>query len=122
VVGNIGAVASLVGDGRMRAIAVTGKERSSMMPDVPTVAESGLPGFENTGWFGLLAPAGTIKAIVERIQRDTAKVLAQTEVKAKLSVQGMVPVANTPADFAKAIEEESRKWAVVVENRKLAVE
>jgi tripartite-type tricarboxylate transporter receptor subunit TctC len=122
VVGNIGAVASLVGDGRMRAIAVTGKERSSMMPDVPTVAESGLPGFENTGWFGLLAPAGTAKAIVEKIQRDTAKVLAQTEVKAKLSVQGMVPVANTPADFAKVIEEESRKWAVVVKNRKLAVE
>jgi len=122
VVGNIGAVAPQVSDGRMRALAVTGKERAKMMPDVPTVAESGIPGFENTGWFGLMAPAGTPREIVDKIQRDAATVLGQTEVKARLAVQGMTPVGNTPAEFAKAIDEESQKWATVVKNRKLTVE
>jgi tripartite-type tricarboxylate transporter receptor subunit TctC len=122
VVGNIGAVSGLVGEGRMRALAVTGKERSRMMPDVPTVAEAAIPGFVNTGWFGLVAPAGTPKEVLDKVQRDAAAVLAQTEVKARLAVQGMTPVANTPAEFAKAVDEESRRWAEVIRTRKLSAE
>jgi tripartite-type tricarboxylate transporter receptor subunit TctC len=122
VVGNIGAVSSLVGGGRIRALAVTGRQRSNMMPDVPTVAESGIPGFVNTGWFGLVAPAGTPKDVLDKVQRDAASVLAQTEIKARLAVQGMTPVANTPVEFAKAVDAESKRWAEVVKARKLSAE
>jgi tripartite-type tricarboxylate transporter receptor subunit TctC len=119
VVGNIGAALSLVTDGRLRALAVTGRERSKMMPDVPTVMESGIA-YENSGWFGLLAPAGTPKEIVDQIQRATAQVLAQTEVKARLFTQGMTAVGNAPAEFGTAIEQESKSWAAIVKNRKLS--
>lgn len=119
VVGNIAAVAPYVSNGRLRALGVTSKTRSPLLPEVPTVAESGLPGFENTGWFGFMVPAGTPQAIVDKIHRDTVKVLEKTEMKARLFVAGMSPVGNSPAEFAKAIEKESAHWAKVVERRKL---
>ena len=119
MVGNFAAASALLGKGRLRALAVTGKQRSPLMPELPTVAESGLAGFENTGWFGLLAPAGTPPAILAKVQADTARVLAGTDTKARLYVQGMTPVGNTPADFAKAMDAESAYWATVVKNRKL---
>jgi tripartite-type tricarboxylate transporter receptor subunit TctC len=122
VVGNIAAVSALLPEGRMKALAVTSRERSALLPQVPTASEAGLPGFENSGWFGFMAPAGTPREVVEKIQRDTARVLAQADVKQRLSVQGMTAVANTPADFAAAIEGESRRWAEVVAARKLSVE
>jgi tripartite-type tricarboxylate transporter receptor subunit TctC len=90
------------------------------MPDQPTISESGLPGFDTMVWFGLFAPAGTPPEILAKIQRDTLKVLAATDFKARLYVQGMAPVGNTPAEFAKAMDEESRHWAAVVKNRKLS--
>ncbi len=121
VVGNIAASSALVGDGRLRALAVTGKERSKIMPNVPTLDESGLPGFENNGWFGLLAPSGTPKDIVDRVQRDTATVLNSPEIRAQLLTQGMSTVANTPAAFAQAIEQESKGWAEIIKQRKLSV-
>ena len=120
MVGNFAAASALLGAGRLRALAVTGKTRSPLLPDVPTVAESGLPGFENSGWFGLFAPAGTPPDILAKIQRDSLKVLAATDFKARLYVQGMAPVGNTPAQFAKAMDEESKHWAAVVKNRKLS--
>ena len=119
MVGNFAAASALLGSGRLRALAVTGKQRSALLPDVPTVAESGLPGFENTGWFGLLAPAGIQQEVISKIQRDTAKVLAETETKARLYVQGMTPVGNTAAEFAKAMEAESSRWESVVKNRNI---
>lgn len=120
MVGNFAAASALLGNGRLRALAVTGRQRSPLLPDVPTVAESGLPGFENTGWFGLFAPAGLPPAVLAKIQRDTVKVIATTETKARLYVQGMTPVGNTPAEFAKAMDEEGERWAQVVKNRKLS--
>lgn len=120
MVGNIAVAASLIGPDRLRALAVTGKERSKLLPDVPTVAESGLPGFENTGWFGLFAPAGTPPEVIAKVQRDSAEVLKDTEVKARLFVLGMVPVGNTPAQLDKQMDGESVRWAQVVKNRKLA--
>lgn len=122
VVGNIAAAGPLVNGGRLRALAVTGKERSRMMPDVPTVSESGIPGFENSGWFGLMAPAGTPKEVIAKIQADTAKVLASPEMRTKLAEQGMAPIADKPDEFARAIDEESQKWSSVVRARKLSAE
>ncbi len=119
MVGNFAAASALLGKGRLRALAVTGKQRSPLMPELPTVAESGLPGFENTGWFGLLAPAGMPPAILAKVHADSAKVLAGTDTKARLYVQGMTPVGNTPAEFAKAMDAESAYWATVVKNRKI---
>lgn len=119
VVGNIGAATPLVTGGKLRALAVTSAERSKMLPDVPTVAESGFPGFENSGWFGLMAPAGTPKAAIDRVQRDTAAVLAQPDVAARLQGIGMAGVGNTPAALAAAIDAESKVWADVIKSRKI---
>jgi tripartite-type tricarboxylate transporter receptor subunit TctC len=120
MVGNFAAASALLGPGRLRALAVTGKKRSVLLPDVPTVAESGLLGFENTGWFGMLAPAGTPQDVISKIQQDTAKVLAESETKARLYVQGMAAVGNTPAEFTKAMDEESKRWETVVKNRNIS--
>jgi tripartite-type tricarboxylate transporter receptor subunit TctC len=122
VVGNIGAVAGFVTQGRLRALAVTSKERSAMLPDVPTANEAGLPGFENTGWFGFMAPAGTPKAVIDKIQRDTAKVLAMPDVKEKLAKVGMVPIGSTPAEFGAQIDAELKRWGDVVRSRNLKVQ
>ena len=120
MVGNFAAASALVGPGRLRALAVTSKERAPQMPDIPTVAESGLPGFENTGWFGLFAPAGTPAEIIAKVQRDVATVMAETDTKARLYVQGMTPIANTSKEFAVTMDAELERWATVVKNRKLA--
>ena len=119
MVGNIAAAAPFVANGRLRALAVTSRTRSPLLPEVPTVAESGLPGFENNGWFGFMLPAGTPRAIVDKVHRDTVRVLDKTGMKARLFVQGMAAVGNPPADFARAIDRESAHWAQVVERRKL---
>jgi len=118
VVGNIAAASAFVNSGQLRALAVTSKERSAQLPDVPAAAEV-LPGFENAGWFGLMAPAGTPPEVIEKIYRDSAKVLLSEEFRGKLTQQGMMPVANSPADFGAAIREESARWAKVVQQRGL---
>lgn len=103
--------------GKLKALAVTSAQRSSALPDVPTVAEAGglaLKGFEATSWFGLLAPAGTPADVINRIQQETAKALASPALKERLQAQGAIPSGNTPAEFTKLIEAESRKWAQVV--------
>lgn len=119
MVGNFAAASTLLGNGRLRALGITGKQRSPRLPDVPTVAESGLPGFENTGWFGLFAPAGTPPAILAKIQRDTAKVLADPDTRAQLEGLGITAVGNTTAEFVAAMDLESARWAAVVKNRGL---
>jgi tripartite-type tricarboxylate transporter receptor subunit TctC len=119
MVGNIAAAAPLVKDGRLKALAVTSRERSALLPNVPTVIEAGLPEAENYGWFGLLAPAGTPKEVIEKVQKDVNKVLADAEIKTRLAGFGMVPVGNTPTEFASAIEQETKQWGVVVKNRGL---
>ncbi len=115
---NLSASINFIKTGKLRALAVTSPERSPQLPDVPAAAET-LPGFENAGWFGLMAPTGTPQDVVDKIYRDTAKILRSDEFKAKLAQQGMVPVGNAPADFAAAIREESARWAKVIRERKL---
>ena len=116
---NLGGAIGHIQQGKLRALAVTSPQRSPQLPDVPAAAEV-IPGFENAGWFGLMAPAGTPREVIERIQRDSAKILLADEFKAALAKQGMVPVANTPSDFAAAIREESGRWAKVIKERGLA--
>jgi tripartite-type tricarboxylate transporter receptor subunit TctC len=118
---NLAAAQAQVKEGKLRALAVTSRERSSVLPDVPSASEA-IPGFENAGWFGLLAPAGTPREAIERVYADSAKILLSDEFRAKLAQQGLVPVANKPADFAAAIREESARWAVVIRERKIATQ
>lgn len=120
VTANIPGAIGFINQGKLRALAVTGSQRSPQMPDVPTVAET-LPGFENIGWFGLMAPAGTPKEVLDKIHRDTARILDTTEMRARFYVLGMAPVGNTPAQFAGAIREETARWAKVVRERKIVV-
>jgi tripartite-type tricarboxylate transporter receptor subunit TctC len=115
---NLGGAINLIKGGKIRALAVTSRERSVELPDVPAAAEV-IPGFENAGWFGLMAPAGTPKDVVEKIYRDSAKILESAEFRAQLAKQGMVPVGNSPADFQAAIREESKRWAKVIKERGL---
>lgn len=100
--------------GKLRAIAVTSAQRSPALPNIPTIAESGLPGFEASSWFGLLAPAGTPAAIVARINADVDQWLQTPEAKEKLLAQGAIPAGGTPEQFAAHIRAETEKWAKVV--------
>ncbi|MEO8305601.1 MAG: tripartite tricarboxylate transporter substrate binding protein [Betaproteobacteria bacterium] len=100
--------------GKLRALAVTTPSRSPALPDVPTIAESGLPGFDASSWFGVLAPAGTPPAIIAKLNAEIAKWLASPEAKEKLASVGANAAGGTPEDFARHIQMETAKWAKVV--------
>jgi tripartite-type tricarboxylate transporter receptor subunit TctC len=105
-----------VRSGKLRAIAVTTAKRSPELPDVPTIAEAGVPGYEATSWFGLLAPAATPPAVITRLNTAIVKVLAQPEVKKKINDQGADVYSETPEQFAAFIQQESAKWSKVVKD------
>ena len=107
-------VVSLVKADRLRLLAVTGAQRSSAMPEVPTVAESGLPGFEASNWFGLMAPAGTPPEIVARLNSETARAMQAPDLRAKLAALGMEIQTSTPQEFSALLRNETEKWARVV--------
>lgn len=117
---NLSAAINFVRAGKLRALAVTSRERSKQLPDVPAVAET-LPGFENLGWFGFMVPAGTPKAVVAKIHQDTILALKDATIAKRFEDLGMVPVGNTPDEFAKAIKEESARWVKIIQERKLQV-
>jgi tripartite-type tricarboxylate transporter receptor subunit TctC len=96
--------------GKVRALAVTTAERWPALPDVPTVAEAGVPGFETVAWFGLLAPAATPRPIVERLATEIRKIVAMPEVKARIEGTGAKEVGSTPEEFAKRIHDDVAKW------------
>jgi tripartite-type tricarboxylate transporter receptor subunit TctC len=98
----------------VRALAITSAERSPVAPELPTVAESGFPGFEVIGWFGWLAPARIPQDIVGRLNREIVQVLERPEVRDRLLGMSTVPVGNTPQQFAGFIRSERDKWAKVV--------
>ena len=99
------AAGDLILSGKVRALAVTGPSRLKVLPDVPTFAEAGLPEYEYDSWFGILAPAGVPKAIVEKVSKDIADVLQQADVKARFEPQGVVLVSSQPAEFDRTIAE-----------------
>ncbi len=100
--------------GRLRALGVTGFKRSPAAPDIPTVAESGVPGFNGSTWLGLVAPAGTPPAIVARLSAETSKALNAPEVRERLLAQGVEPVGSTPEQFAAHLETEMQRYAAAV--------
>ena len=100
--------------GKLKAIAVTSGTRSPALPNVPTIAEAGLPGFEATSWFGVLAPAGTPKDIVDKLSQTIAKAVQSAEFKERLAAQGAEGVGNTSEQFAAHIKTEIETWAKVV--------
>ena len=99
--------------GTLRALAMSSASRSRFMPDLPTINESGVPGYEAIQWFGLLAPAGTPQAIIDRLQAETAKILDTPAMKARLALEGAEPIGNTPAEFSALIKAEMAKWSQV---------
>jgi tripartite-type tricarboxylate transporter receptor subunit TctC len=100
--------------GKLRAIAVTSLKRAPALPDVPTISESGLPGFEASSWFGVLAPAGTPPAVITRLNAEVDKWLQTPEAKEQLLAQGAQAAGDTPEQFAAFIRSETEKWAKVV--------
>jgi tripartite-type tricarboxylate transporter receptor subunit TctC len=100
--------------GKLRALAVTGAKRSTAAPEFPTMAEAGVPGFVVESWYGLLAPAGTPDAIIERLHRDVVAVLAKPEVQSAFAQQGAEPMTSTPAEFATLIVEGKKQWAEII--------
>ncbi|HET7199615.1 MAG TPA: tripartite tricarboxylate transporter substrate binding protein [Burkholderiales bacterium] len=99
--------------GKLRALAVTSAKRSVALPDIPTVAESGLAGYDSTQWYGVLAPAGTPRPVVARLHDEIVRALRDPDVMKRLAADGAEPVGSTPEDFAAFIRSESEKWAKV---------
>lgn len=110
---NVSTGLQYVRNGRVRALAVTSLARTRIAPDIPTISESGVPGYELNSWYGALTTAGTPTAIVNRLQQDIARALQLADVRDKLVSQGMEPTGNTPAEFAARISSEIVKWAQV---------
>jgi tripartite-type tricarboxylate transporter receptor subunit TctC len=100
--------------GKARAIATTGSKRAALMPDVPTIAEQGFPGYEALNWYGYLAPAGTPKEIVDRLSRDIGKALANPKVIDQMNKTGVEPLSMTPDEFGRYIKREYDTWGKVV--------
>jgi len=115
VLGNLSA-------GKLRALAVTGESRFSQLPDVPTVTESGLPGFTAVLHYGLLAPAGTPKPIVERLNAELRALVKSDEVTKRIHAEGGDPMTSSVVEYAKDIDQEERKWAALIKKLKLKVD
>jgi len=108
--------------GRLRAIAVTGKQPLEALPDLPTVTSSGLPGYTAQGWFGLLVPKGTPPAVIAKLHDDVNKVLAQPDVRKDLLAKGAEPGSGTSAEFSAFIREEQDKWAKLIKDAGIVME
>jgi tripartite-type tricarboxylate transporter receptor subunit TctC len=117
---NAGAALPLVRDGRLRCIGVTSLSRSANAPDLPTVAEQGFPGFEATSWFGLMAPAGTARTIIDKVHADARKILVDGEMKARFAALGLDVVGSTPEEMHAAIAADIPKWARVIADAGIA--
>lgn len=107
-------MAEQVKSGKVRAIATSGKVRSEVLPDVPTLSEAGVPGYEATIWLGLLAPKGTPKAVIEKLNAAVSKIASQAEVRQQWAKQGAVPMVMGPEAFEKYVQDDIGKWAGVI--------
>lgn len=108
--------------GKLRPLAVGSAERSKVLPNVPTVSESGYKGFETSQWYGIIVPAGTPQSIIDRLQKDIAKGLKSKEDSKRMLEDGAVLVGYTPAQFGAFIKSEQVRWAKVVEKTKITIE
>ena len=113
---NMGAILPVVRDGKLRALAVTSNQRSPIIPELPTLAESGFPGFEAISWFGLLAPAHTAAPIIAKVHEEIVKIAAQTDMRERLAQLGLEVAVNSPDEFAAVINADIAKWAKVIKD------
>lgn len=114
--------APLVRDGKLRALAVTGAQRGSTLPDVPTFTEAGIPGMDASTWFGLFAPAGTDAGIVKRISELMGQIVRSSDVTAQLSKLGADPVASTPEQFAQRVRGDYEQWSATIKRANIKLE
>jgi tripartite-type tricarboxylate transporter receptor subunit TctC len=108
--------------GKLKALAVLGPKRSALLPEVPTMAEAGVPGYALTNWFGLLAPAATPKDVISKIHSDVIKVLRDSEVQKKIGEMGADVVGNSPEEFGAAMRAESAQWADIIKSANIKAE
>ena len=118
----LGSAASHIRAGSIRALAVTSPRRSPAFPDIPTMAEAGVPGFESISWYGLWAPAGTPPEIVKRMQEEVAKAFASPDLKATLASQGAEPGGEPSEAFAKFVRSETEKWGKLARDAKVTID
>jgi tripartite-type tricarboxylate transporter receptor subunit TctC len=119
-VGNINTIAPLLKSGKIRALAVTSRERAAMLPEIPTAEEAGLPTFEFTAWFALVAPAGTPKNVTAKMYADVVKAMAQPGMKRYLADQGMTATISAPGTLGDDIMKESARWKALITRRKIS--
>jgi tripartite-type tricarboxylate transporter receptor subunit TctC len=100
--------------GKLKLLAVASPQRMALMPDVPTMQEAGVPGFEMASWFGLLAPAGTPKPVVERLSAEMRKVVAHPGFRARMAEQGLEVVGDTPDEMLSIMRSDTEKWAALI--------
>ena len=117
---NLAAAIGHITSGRLRALGVTSRAEAPQLPGVPPIGKT-LTGFVNEGWFGIVAPTGTPKEIIQKVYQDTKKALEDTQLKGRFWAQGFAPVGNSPEEMARALKEESALWARVVRERKIEV-
>ena len=103
--------------GRIRPIAIGSVERSPSMPDLPTVAESGVPGYAFTSWFGIFAPAGTPRALIDRLNREIVRIVRLPDIRERLLVMGVEPIGSTPDELGRHLASEIRQWSDIVQRR-----
>lgn len=120
--GTVASTIQLIQAGRLRALATTSAKRSKVLPELPTVAESGYPGFEADAWFALLVPAGTPMNIVERLRNETLKAMQNPDVQTALARAGLDPATSTPAELATRIKRETVTYASVIRQAGIRVE
>ena len=114
-------VQALIDGGKLKALATTGAKRSKFFPNVPTVAEGGLPGYESVGWFGLLAPAHTPQDIVDKLNKAVVAIMATQDVKDHMAKLGAEPEPQTPDEFGRYINADVAKWAALVKEQGITI-
>jgi tripartite-type tricarboxylate transporter receptor subunit TctC len=111
-----------VKSGKLRALGVASLKRSPLMPETPTIAEQGLPGFEAVSWYGLMVPAGTPRDVVDRLNAETTRLLARPEIKDKLAALGLDAAGGKPQELAAAIQADTARWAAVIRQKNIKPE
>jgi tripartite-type tricarboxylate transporter receptor subunit TctC len=112
-------MAPLIKAGKVRALGTSGKSRSPILPDVPTIAEAGVPGFQATLWVGFMAPAGTPQPIIDKLNKEITRIVSRPDIKAAWEKQGAEPVTMTQPQFKKFMDAQIAKWAGVIKANKI---
>jgi tripartite-type tricarboxylate transporter receptor subunit TctC len=115
-IADIASIQPLLKSGRFKVIGVMGKDRSALAPDMPTLAESGVPGYDAVGWFGILAPAGTPPAVLTRLNAEITAVLRLPEIRERFAAAALEPLPSTPDYMAQLMRTEAIKWAKVIKD------